>query len=174
MDKIWNEVLWSQFGATIDMLGEAMQACPDELWTAPLWNDPVVGTKFSGYWYVAYHAVFWLDLYLSGSVDGFTPPAPFDLNELDAEGLLPNRVFTRAELQAYLAHCRGKCQEIIEQLTDENAHRLFYFTWRQAGLSYAELLLDNLRHVQEHATQLNMFLGQQRSVSTHWLNRPKQ
>ncbi len=174
MDKFWNDVLWSQFGATIDMLGEAMQACPDELWTSPLWNDPNVGTKFSRFWYVAYHTLFWLDLYLSGSVDGFTPPAPFDLNELDSEGLLPGKVFNKAELQAYLDHCRGKCREIIEKLTDEKAHRLCYFTWRPDGLSFAELLVDNLRHVQEHGAQLSMFLGQQRSVSTHWLNQPKQ
>ena len=32
------------------------------------------------FWYVVYHALFWLDLYLSGAVEGFAPPAPFTLD----------------------------------------------------------------------------------------------
>ena len=174
MDKLWKEILWSQFGATIDMLGEAMQACPDEFWTTPMWKDPVMGDKFSEFWYTAYHTLFWLDLYLSGSVESFSPPAPFDLNELDSQGLLPDQVFSKVELQTYLAHCRGKCREIIEQLTDDKAHQLSFFTWRKDGLSFTELLLDNMRHVQEHVAQLNMFLGQRTAISTRWLNRPNQ
>jgi hypothetical protein len=54
-------------------------------------------------------------------------------------------------------------------LTDEKAHRLCLFPWKKTGLSYAELLVDNMRHVQEHGAQLNMFLGQQAGVSTRWL-----
>ncbi len=32
MTIIDNEMLWRQFGAAIDMLGETLRACPDELW----------------------------------------------------------------------------------------------------------------------------------------------
>jgi hypothetical protein len=34
MDEIWKTVLWNQFGATIDMFGNALKACPDDLWKA--------------------------------------------------------------------------------------------------------------------------------------------
>ena len=173
MDKVWKEALWRQFGATIDMLGNALEACPENLWKAHMWKDPTMPLEFSDFWYVAYHTLFWLDLYLSGSVEGFMPPAPYSLEELDSQGSLPERVYTPAELQAYLAHCRKKCQETIEQLTDDRAGRLCNFTWRKEGISFAELLLDNMRHVQEHGAQLNMFLGQQAGISTGWENQPK-
>src|SRR5512145_3330349 len=101
-DAAWKTIIWSQFGATIDMLEEAMRACPDELW-----NDRSQPMEF---WYVVYHTLFWLDLYLSGPVEGFAPPAPFTLDELDPAGLLPERVYTKDELQSYLAHGRQKCR----------------------------------------------------------------
>jgi len=31
MDNTWRALLWSQLGATIDMLENAVLACPDEL-----------------------------------------------------------------------------------------------------------------------------------------------
>ena len=36
MDMTWNASIWHQFGAAIDMLDNALRACPDELWQAPL------------------------------------------------------------------------------------------------------------------------------------------
>ncbi len=173
MDKIWNEILWRQFGATIDMVGNALEACPEDLWKAHMWNDPAMPPEFSQFWYVAFHTLFWLDLYLYGRVEGFLPPAPFTLEELDSQGVLPERVYTRPELQAYLAHCRQKCREIISQLADDRASQMCSFTWRKGGISFAELLLDNMRHVQEHGAQLNMFLGQQAGISTGWMNLPR-
>ena len=34
-----NQMLWRQFGAAIDMSGEAMRKCPDELGEKRLWED---------------------------------------------------------------------------------------------------------------------------------------
>jgi hypothetical protein len=169
MDIIWKTVLWSQFGATIDMFGNALGACPDELWTATMWNDPTMQPEFSAFWYIGYHTLFWLDLYLSGAIEGFTPPAPYNLDELDPKGLLPERIYTRDELLTYLEHCHQKCRMTIELLTDEKANQVCKFPWAKNGLSFAELLLDNMRHVQEHGAQLNMFLGHQRGISTGWV-----
>ena len=50
MDDIWKEVLWRQFGATIDMFGDALSACPDELWKARMWSDPDMPPEFSEFW----------------------------------------------------------------------------------------------------------------------------
>jgi len=41
-------------------------------------------------------------------------------------------------------------------------------------MSFAELLLYNMRHVQEHAAQLNLFLGQERGSAARWVARAKQ
>jgi hypothetical protein len=173
MNEIWKITLWSQFGATIDMFRNALMACPDNLWTERMWNDSSAPPGFSDFWYVAYHTLFWLDLYLSGSVEGFAPPVPYNLDELDPRGLLPERVYSRDELFTYLEHCRQKCRQTIELLTDDKAHQVFTFPWAKNGLSFAELLVDNMRHVQEHGAQLNMFLGQQAGISTGWVARAR-
>ncbi len=165
-------ILWRQFGAAIDMFGGALRDCPVELWESSLWADPPMAAGFSTFWYVSYHTLFWLDLYLTGEVEGFAPPAPFNLDELDPAGVLPPRVYTREELLGYLEHCRRKCQETISALTNEQAYRLCRFPWGE--LPFAELLLDNLRHVQEHGAQLRMFLGQEAGKSARWVARVKE
>lgn len=169
MEVPWSTILWSQFGAAIDMLDRAIGDCPDELWQANLWGEHSDRPELSAFWYVAYHTLFWLDLYLTGAVEGFTPPAPFTLDELDPAGVLPERAYTKAELQSYLAYCRRKCQTTLEALTDEAANQRCTFPWRSWGsVSFAELLLENMRHVQEHGAQLRMSLGQRLGSESAW------
>jgi hypothetical protein len=167
MNSTWKTIIWQQFGAAIDMLDNALHACPDELWHECLWDNPSVRPQFSQFWYLAYHALFWLDLYLSGAVEGFAPPPTFTLDELDPTSLLPKRPYTKEERQAYLDYGRKKCQATIEALTDETAYRHCRFTWGE--VSFAELLLDNMRHVQEHAAQLNLMLGQKAGYAPNWV-----
>lgn len=163
MDSIWRIGLWKQFGAAIDKLDTAMMVCPDSLWRQPVWNDPSVPSARMEFWYVAYHTLFWLDLYLFGSEEGFAPPAPFTLIEQDdATGPLPERPYSRDELRGYLAAVRQKCRNVIEGMTDELARQLVTFGWMEEGevVSYFELQLYSMRHVQEHAAQLSLLLGQ--------------
>ena len=174
MTIIDREMLWRQFGAAIDILGGTLRDCPDELWEKSLWEDQPdqwVAAGFSTFWYLGYHALFWLDLYLSGAEEGFAPPAPFDLVEMEANEVLP-RTYTREELLGYLETCRHKCQETILALTEEQAGRLCRFAWGE--IAYAELQLYSLRHVQEHGAQLRMFLGQQAKKSAGWAARAKE
>jgi DinB superfamily len=159
MDAIWRNSLWSQFGAAMDMLENAIAACPEELW-----NDR---SQRLQYWYIAFHALFWLDLYLSGSAQGFSPPAPFTLDELDPSGLLPDRVYSKDELQAYLEYSRQKCRATIKTLTDKKAQEPCKFPWGE--VSFSELLLYNMRHVQEHASQLNLILGDKTGAVPGWV-----
>ena len=161
MTIIDNEMLWRQFGVAIDMLGDALRDCPDDLWEKRLWEnqpDQWVVPGFSTFWYLGYHALFWLDLYLTEAEEGFAPPEPFDLVEMESGEVLP-QTYTHEELLNYLEYCRRKCQETIGALSHEQAYRLCRFAWGE--LPFAELQLYNLRHVQEHAAQLLMFLGQQ-------------
>ncbi|MBW6475114.1 MAG: DinB family protein [Anaerolineaceae bacterium] len=156
------EMLWRQFSPTINSFENALRNCPDELWETQLWEDEPdqwVAKGFSTYWYLCYHTLFWMDLYLTGAEEGFTPPAPFDLVEMQDNETLP-RVYTREELLSYLDSCRSNYQQTIADLTPEQAGRMCFFAWGE--LPYAELLLYVMRHVQEHAAQLHMFLGQNR------------
>lgn len=169
MTIVDNGMLWRQFGAAIDSVGAALRNCPDELWEKHLWEDQPdqwVAAGFSAFWYLGYHTLFWLDLYLTGAEEGFAPPAPFDLVEMEPDEALP-RTYTRAELLRYCEYCRARCQETLDALSNEQAHRLCRFPWGE--LPYAELQLYNLRHVQEHGAQLHMFLGQQAGKSAGWV-----
>ncbi|MBK7176451.1 MAG: DinB family protein [Chloroflexi bacterium] len=159
MTIIDNEMLWRQFAVTIDSFGDALSTCPDDLWEQRLWEDESdqwVAAGFSAYWYLCYHTIFWLDLYLTGAEEGFAPPEPFDLVEMEANEILP-RIYTREELLGYLKTCRQKYRETITNLSTEQAYRVCQFPWGE--LPFAELLLYTMRHVQEHAAQLHLFLG---------------
>jgi hypothetical protein len=163
------EALWRQLGAALDVLGDAIRDCPEKYWQTQLWPDEAdqwVARGFSSYWYLCYHTLFWLDLYLYGTEDGFAPPAPFDLVEMHDNETLP-RVYTKTELLEYHAYCRAKCQTVIASLSPEAAQRVCRFGWGE--LSYAELQLYSMRHVQEHAAQLCMFLGNHGRASSDWI-----
>ncbi len=142
------------------MLENAVQACPDELW-----GDRSQHLQF---WYIAYHALFWLDLNLSGTTEGFAPPPPFTLSELDPSGTLPERVYTKAEILGYLEYERAKSRETIQTLTDERMHVSWRFPWWREAMSLGEVLLFTMRHVQEHAAQLGLLLGQTDNLPPGW------
>lgn len=172
--------LWRQFGAAIDMLENALLACPAPLWTERLWSAPPppwFPTQFAEFWYVTFHALIWLDLYLSGvPEEEFSPPAPFAQGEVDSIEALPEQPYTREALHAYLVSLRQKCRTRILQLSDEQARRPVAYPWSEGqSVTFLELQLYNLRHVQEHAAQLSLFLGQRAvpDANLDWVVRAK-
>ncbi len=179
MDSFWRTLLWKQYGAAIDMLDNAVVACPDAVWHQPIWHESSASSRRAEFWYVTYHTLYWLDLHLFGAEEGFAPPAPFALTEQDdAAGPLPERTYSRDDLRAYLAVVRQKCRTTIESMTDEQARRPVSFPWMRAGevVSYCELQLYSMRHIQEHVAQLSLVLGQ-RGVSDEavdWVTRAQE
>ncbi len=172
--------MWRQVGAAIDVLDNALVACPASLWTQRLWPDPPpppFPPPFAEFWYVAFHTLVWLDLYLSGvPEEEFTPPAPFAQGELDSAEAQPERPYTKEELRAYLATTRQKCHTTLVALTDEQARRPVKYPWSKGQpISFLELQLYNMRHVQEHAAQLSLFLGQHAipDADLDWVPRAK-
>jgi hypothetical protein len=159
VDDLWKAALRRQYGAAIDMLENAISACPDALW-----GDR---TRQPEFWYVAYHTLFFLDLYLSGTLEGFAPPPPFTMDEIDPAGVMPERVYTKEELLAYLRHARAKFHATLESMTDEQAAQTIEFPWLQ--LSRADLLLNDIRHVQHHTAQLNLILRQVTDSAPRWV-----
>lgn len=157
------QVVWSQFGAAIDMLENAMRAAPDHVWSD--------GSKRMEFWYVAYHTLFFLDYYLSDDPKAFAPPAPYTLSEFDSDGALPDRVYTKEELLGYLEHGRRKCRAALAALTDESAARPCGFERRD--MSRMELHLYNMRHVQHHTAQLNLLLRQSIDSAPTWVGKAK-
>jgi hypothetical protein len=162
----WTKVVRSQLGAAIDTLDNAVAACPDALW------DDVATTPHRRTWYLAFHALYFLDRYLSGADEPFEPPAPFGRTEDDPAGALPERTYTKAELRSYAEHGRRKAWTTLERLTDAEARRLHRFPWGE--MAYDELLLYTMRHLQHHAAQLNQVLRQRTDAGSRWVFRGRE
>jgi hypothetical protein len=156
--------IWQQFGAAIDTLDDALNLCPDELWTTVLWDDEE-DPRYGQFWFVAYHTLFWLDLFLTGSSKDFAPPAPF------IRGVLPETPYPKEAVHTYLKQCRQKSKAIIEALTDEKAYQICTFNWMEP--TYLELQLYSMRHIQEHAAQLNLVLGQKGISGQDWVAKAR-
>ncbi|WP_420596124.1 DinB family protein [Deinococcus sp.] len=158
------DILWNEFGSALQMLENAIVACPPEVW-----GDEI---SFSAFWYIAYHTLFWLDFYASESPEGFQPPAPFTLDEFDPAGVLPQRIYSKEELLTYLAHGRAKSRALIGRLTPEKMQQRFVN--ERKNLSLLQLVLYNMRHLQHHAAQLNLLLRQRTDSAPNWVSRPDQ
>jgi DinB superfamily len=166
----WTAMLWGQLGAAIDALQNAIDACPDDVWSKPAEKPAWSPRGVVGFWYLAYHTLFFLDLQLSGGrTEGFSPPDPFDMRELDPSGLLPERAYAKTEIQSYLSHCREKCRATIGALTEEEARRPC--RWGSLELTFAELVLYSMRHVQHHVGQLNLLLRQSTAGAPRYVRR---
>jgi len=159
----WQTIVWQQFGAAIDTLENAINACPENVWSDRSRNPE--------YWYTVYHTLFFLDLYCFGTGNGFMPPKPFNLDELDPAGILPDRVYRKDELLTYLEHGRNRARAAVAALTEDSFGQRCAF--ERLDVTNAELLLYTMRHVQHHAAQLNLILRQTIDSAPRWVFKAK-
>jgi hypothetical protein len=168
VDKFWQSVIGRQFAAAIQMMRLAIEACPDDLW-----DDRTDGSPF---WHLAYHALYFTDLYLSDDEKSFEARdchegtvhfLPGDYQEFGGIITTPEEVFTREQLLDYSDHCLEKCEETFDKVTDERVLQRCGFWWYE--LNVGEFLLNNLRHTQHHAGQLALLLRRRADIGIDWL-----
>src|SRR3954453_2717371 len=130
----------SNFEDALRLLEAALADCPDDLWETDLWPDeaptgpaPHGGLHGSAPWFLGYHALTVLDYDLSGELEPWAPPQPFDDNTWS----FPNRVFTKEEVVGYVEYCRGRVRRTLDGLTDELAAQPLPPAHRYAGRPYA-------------------------------------
>lgn len=162
------ESLWKQFGASIDMLKNAVMLWPEEYWNT--------NKKF---FYMTYHVLVFLDYYLTFPPKNFSSPLPFTITESgtpeDAiDDVIPDRIYSKKELLDYLQSCREKCHVIIMGLTEEKLGDRWIEDTGTMNYSVLEILLYNMRHVQHHAAQLNMILRQEINNAPGWIARAQE
>ena len=168
--------LWKQFGASIDMLKNAILLWPEEYWN----------TK-KKFFYMAYHCLVFLDYYLTIPPENFSSPLAFTLSEPgnipeDAiDDVVPDRIYTKDELLACLQSTREKCHQLIAGLTEEKLKQrwigesapIYLALSGRDALTYSvlEILLYNMRHVQHHAAQLNLLLRQETNHAPDYISQ---
>jgi hypothetical protein len=164
MMNVLRESLWKQFGASIDMLKNAIMLWPEEYWYSK-----------KRFFYIAYHSLIFLDYYLTVPADNFSSPLPFTITESgdisnDAvDDLVPDRVYTKSELLDYLQSNREKCHQLIAGLTEEKLSERWIEKSGNINYSVMEIILYNMRHVQHHAAQLNLILRQNINYAPDWV-----
>jgi hypothetical protein len=160
---LWREALESQYDAALEMLGNAMRACPPMVWDDP---DTPVARRF---WYLAFHTLFWTDRDQEPNEQDHRPPAPFTLDELDPAGVYPERTYTPLELLGYLEHVRGRCRAALGELDEQRAASRCGVAARE--MNVLEMYLYSLRHVMHHIGQLQLMLRQGGAEPPRWVRR---
>ena len=159
--QVINGSIWSQFGASLDMLENAINMCPDEHWDTEL-----------DFWYISYHCIFWTDYYLTTEPSNFEPPMPFTFSEFDPTGKKPDRTYNKKEVLGYLNHCRQKAMLLISGPTIQKLNSRWINEYKDFTL--LEILLYNARHVQHHSGQLNLLLRQTINNAPKWVGQAKE
>ena len=168
MDKSIIEIVWNQFGASIDMLINVISNCPD--------NYFVTHKRF---YYIAFHSTIFLDYYSTIPPGEFLPQLSFTQKELEdrpkeaVDDLIPDKIYSKQEIVEYLKQSREKCKQIIYKLNDENLNQRFKEGDEPNDMDYPvlEILLYNMRHTQHHTAQLNMLLRQDIDKHMEWAFR---
>ena len=140
--------LTGQFEASLCMLNDCIAKCPPQHWEDRIANDT--------FRQVAYHTVFYVDLYLSPSDAAFCLRALHQRGGDERTIDTPSTGLTKDETLDYLTVCRHKALETLALETPESLRRESGFSW--LPFSRGELHLYNIRHVQHHTGQLSVFL----------------
>jgi hypothetical protein len=142
------------------MLKQAIEKCPEALW-----NHPDDKTKF---WQIAYHALFYVHLYLQKNLDDFRP---WGKHKEKAESLGPRdgqaeplQLYSPVDVLEYLALCQQEIDEKTAQLEPE-AESGFYWL----PMSKLELQFYNIRHLQQHTGEVMERLGTRAGVEVDWV-----
>ena len=154
------ETIKSQYHAALEMLKQAVEACPESLWHDSQYESP--------FWHVAYHALFFAHLYLQPTEKDFVPwekhqegIASLASDEGEGEGGVG---YGKEDILAYLALCR---RQVEEQVTALDLEAGSGFHW--LPFDKLELQFYNIRHIQQHTGELYERLGTAGGPELGWV-----
>ena len=141
--------LKTQYHASLAMLKQAIEDCPDELW-----EDAV----HPSYWRIVYHTLFYTHLYLMPHVDDFQlwekhrEHVPDFGPESWPPGVEPPPSYSPAELMEYWDFCDRQLDAWVDQL--DLSAPLSGFHWYDP-LPKLDHQINNIRHIQHHTAVLS-------------------
>jgi len=156
-----------QYGAALKMLGGCVRGCQAEDWEQAVGKYP--------FWHVAYHVLFYTDLYLSKSEATFQPP-DFHRKEYQVMGSLPwppyskvvaDQPYDKPTIAGYVRTCMTKAAETVAAETEASLAGESGFAW--LPFPRLELHLYNIRHVQHHTGQLAAFVRRAGPKGVGWV-----
>ncbi|MBI2297405.1 MAG: DinB family protein [Armatimonadetes bacterium] len=150
--------LKGQYHGALATLKEALDRCPDDLWTL---EGPLLP-----FWQVAYHALFFTHFYLQRGHLSFEPwehhrhPCQ-DLSSHDQEP------YAKAQILEYWAVCDGMVDGCVDGMDLEA--RECGFPWYP--LPKLDHQIVNIRHIQHHAAQLGDRLRAATGEGLRWYGK---
>jgi hypothetical protein len=164
--NIIKNALNEQYGAAIEMLKQNLKACPKEVW-----DDRTDGPPF---WHVAYHAMWFLDWYLSDSKkarENFKSKFGGVSSHLEQLNKTPDIILTPHQLFDYLSEIKQKAKNRFENLASDELNRPSIFDWH--GNSVLSSILYNLRHLMLHIGALNLRLHRKGVKLDNWISHQR-
>jgi hypothetical protein len=160
--------LVGQYGAALSMLRGCVENVDSAIWLGAVGKFP--------FWHVAYHTLYYTDLYLSQDEEAFRPQTFHrdGYNFLGPQPWAPGmRVvadlpFDKAMLITYLDAARVKAKSTVDGETETTLAGPSGFTW--LGFTRLESHLYNLRHIQHHCGQLAAVLRSQGDKGVDWVS----
>ncbi len=151
----------SQYLASLSMLLTAIEKCPPDLWTSPIYTNPC--------WQIAYHTLYYADLYLRQTEADFIPWEGHrsDYHRLgprtsESHPLVP---YSQAETLIYGNRIHDGVPSALERL--DLAASDSGFSWYQ--MPKLEHQLVNLRHIHHHTGQLTDRIRQATGHGFSWV-----
>lgn len=158
-------IIRSQYHAALNMLGAAIEACPDAVW-----DRHEDGNRS---WQVGYHALFYTHLYLQPTDGDFVPwekhrahlqvfgdRLPWPPHDLIEKG----DPMTKLDVLAYLDFCHAEVDRIVPSLHLEAPSG---FDW--LPMNKLELQLYSMRHIMQHAGELYERLAKTTHAELPWV-----
>jgi hypothetical protein len=157
--EMMRPVLKSQYHASLAMLRDTIERCPDALWTSGAYLNP--------FWRIAYHALYYTHFYLQPHADSFRPwehhqtgiqfmddqqrpPERARIGELPHRPPKTGKPYTKEEVLAYWNICDSAIDRAVDALDITNPDCGFF--WYK--VSKIEHQIISLRHLQHHMAQL--------------------
>jgi hypothetical protein len=154
-------VLKRQYHACLAMLLEAIENCPTELWLS--------GRYVRAYWQIAYHTLYYADLYLCQEESAFTP---WEMHRHEHhrfvapdEILLTLHPYTPLEAIAYLHDLDARIDAAVDAL-DLDATSSGFSGYQMPKFEHQ---IVSLRHMQHHLGQLTDRLRQEAGWGVRWV-----
>jgi len=152
MLQAYQSAIANQFEAAYCTLKLLVDGC-----SQPQWDAPVAELKFCQ---VMFHTLFFSDVYLGPNLAALRQQEfhqqhqEFFGDYEELEDRAPQMLYSKADIQEYLQHCRGKAQRVIAAETESSLATTPGFDW--LDFSRAEVHVYNLRHLFHHAGQLSL------------------
>ncbi len=154
-----NMIIKSQYHASLAMLREAIEKCPDSMWVNTDYVNP--------FWRVAYHIIIYAHFYLSPTESDFIPWEKHqDGMQLLGPSAPDSEPYSKADLLAYLDICSDQVEAQVDSLEFEAESGFHWLPFNKL-----ELQFYNIRHIQQHTGELCERLGAHGEIEVPWVGK---